>query len=210
MVQLPGRESRLGEAPLASVASIVEHLMPALLSEPELPLAIFGHSLGGLVAFELAHGLRAVGRPEPLQLFLSATRPPQQRDNGLPLLHPLADDRLLAEIDRRYGGIPAALRDQRDLLELLLPMLRADVTALETYHRGERPLLDCPITAYAGTQDELSPPNVVAGWRVETTGPFALRELDGGHFFLKTHRAEVVDDIVATLSGLFDWPVAAR
>lgn len=200
VAQLPGRESRLHERPLTSIGAMVEHLRPAVTAQADLPIAIFGHSMGALVGLELARALRADGLPGPLHLFVSASNPPGRREKALPPLHELPDDALVAELHQRYGGVPAAVREQRELMELLLPMLRADVTALETYRARELPPLDCPITVYAGSRDALAPPDSMRGWREETSGRFHARTFDGGHFFINTHREPLLADVVTALA----------
>ena len=205
VAQLPGRETRLRERPLTSIGAMVEHLRPAVTAHADLPFAIFGHSMGALVGLELARALRADGLPGPVHLFVSASNPPRRRETDLPPLHTLPDDALVAELDRRYGGVPAAVREQRELMELLLPMLRGDVTALETYRARELPPLDCPITAYAGSSDALATPESMRGWGLETSGRFHARTFDGGHFFINTHRDPLLADVLAALA-----PAGAR
>jgi surfactin synthase thioesterase subunit len=201
VAQLPGRESRLAERPLMTIDAMVHDLLLATRAHPELPTAIMGHSMGAVVAFELAHALRSAGLASPLHLFVSASRPPRLRDDGLPPLHVMADDDLVAEIDRRYGGIPAAVRQHRELMDLLLPMLRADITALETYTRRDRQPLSCPITAFAGTRDPRAMPSSMDAWSEETTGPFDARVFDGDHFFLNAHREALMAAVLKALEN---------
>lgn len=195
VAQFPGRESRIRDRPLTSIDAMVEELLPAVTSLPPLPLVVMAHSMGSIVAFELAHALRSAGEPGPAHLFVSGSRAPGQLDDGLPLLHRMSDEDLVTEIDRRYGGIPATVREQRDVIELLLPMLRGDITALETYERRERDRLTFPITAYAGTGDSRATPDAVVAWREETTGSFASRGFEGDHFFLHAHREAILPDV---------------
>lgn len=200
VAQFPGRENRIAERPLSNVRAMVEHLVPAVAAHTDLPFAILGHSIGGLIAFELAHALLSDGLPGPAHLFVSATRAPRYADDELPPLHTLADDPLLDEIDRRYGGVPAEIRQHRDLLDLLLPTLRADIAALETYRPREAVPLPCPISAFFGSRDRRVTRASVEGWRHETNGGFAIREFEGDHFFLKHHRATMLAEIVAGLT----------
>jgi surfactin synthase thioesterase subunit len=199
VAQMPGRESRLRERPLTSIDEMVRELLPEIDAQTALPLAIVGHSMGGLVGFELAHALRNAGLSGPTHLFVSGSPPPSRQDDGLPSMHTMSDDDLVAEIDRRYGGIPATVRQERELLELLLPMLRGDVTALETYQYRERPPLACPITAYAGTRDARATPEGVKGWREESTGAFASRAFEGDHFFVHQHRETILPEVLRAL-----------
>jgi medium-chain acyl-[acyl-carrier-protein] hydrolase len=198
VAQFPGRESRISEAPLARIDAMVDHLLPVVAAQADLPYALYGHSMGALVAYELARAL-CEHVPRPVHLFVSATCPPRQRDNGLPKLHGLPDDEFLFELNRRYGGIPAAVLEQRDLMQLLMPMLRADVTALEMYEPGPCPPLDCPITALAGTRDARASATEMAAWRSETSAAFRLRVFDGGHFFINEHRLAIMGEVARVL-----------
>jgi surfactin synthase thioesterase subunit len=198
IAQFPGRESRFAQPALASIDALVADVLPALLAEPGLPLAIFGHSMGALVAFELAHALQHTPTA-PLHLFVSGSRAPGLRDDGLPMLHTMTDDALVAEIERRYGGIPAAVRAEPELMAMLLPALRADITALEGYERRDRAPLSCPITAFAGTSDPRARPFEVEAWRRETTSRFAAKAFEGDHFFIGPRRDAVLAEIAAAL-----------
>jgi medium-chain acyl-[acyl-carrier-protein] hydrolase len=199
IAQLPGRESRISQPALSSVDDIVAEILPALRAEqPALPLAIFGHSMGALVAFELAHALEQAG-DAPMHLFVSGSRAPGLRDEGLPVLHTMSDDDLLAEIERRYGGIPAVVREEPELMALLLPALRADITALERYVRRQHTPLACPITAFAGTRDSRARPIEIEAWRRETTASFSSRAFDGDHFFVNPHREAILVEVAAAL-----------
>lgn len=200
VTQRPGRESRLGDRALTSIDAMVEELVPAVDAQPPLPLAIMGHSMGAVVAFELAHALRDCGVASPLHLFVSGSKRPGQRDS-LPHMHTMPDAELVSEIDRRFGGIPAAVREHVELMELLVPMLRADIIALETYVRRERRPLDCPITAFAGTHDPRATPEAVREWEVETTRQFTSHAFDGDHFFLAPHREAILSEIVRGLEA---------
>jgi surfactin synthase thioesterase subunit len=200
-VQLPGRENRLNEPRVPSVAQLVEALVPALLPELDLPFAFFGHSMGAVLAAELARALEARGGPLPGQLLVSARRPPHLPGTELPL-RALPDATFLAEIQRRYGGIPAEILAQPELLELLLPTLRADIAALELHRPARREPLPCPITAFGGADDALTPHAHLEAWRDETRSAFRLRVFPGGHFYLEARRAELLADLAATLAPL--------
>ena len=152
LIQPPGREGRFTETPLPDVRSLAAAATEAIEPHAGIPYVFYGHSLGALVSFEVAREFRRRGLPGPLQLFVSAHRAPHLPNPHAPLRH-LPDAAFLSEIARQYGGIPQLVLDNPDLLELMLPCLRADITAFETYqHAAEEPLA-CPIAAFGGRID---------------------------------------------------------
>jgi len=206
-IQLPGRANRLREPPLTAIPAMVEAAAEAIATfmaeHPDDPFALFGHSMGGLLAFEVAQRLKERGHRAPRHLIVSARRAPLTPDASA-LLHDLPDDAFVAEIQRRYGGIPEEILAHADVLALLLPCLRADITALETYRPLRRPPLACPLTVYGGAEDRLVAPADLAQWRHETTGAFDMRVFPGGHFYLDARRAEVLADLSARLVPAHD------
>ena len=132
-VQLPGRENRLREPAFASMQRLVDALVPALTPTMDRPFALFGHSMGALVAYEVARALYATPHAaQPLHLLVSGRRAPHLSDDEAPM-RGLSDAQFVAEIGRRYGGIPAEVLRHQELLDLLLPSLRADIAAIETH-----------------------------------------------------------------------------
>lgn len=204
-VQLPGRENRLREPPLASVAAIVDALVPALAPHLDLPFAFFGHSMGAVLAAEVTRALLASAGRLPRHLLVSGRRPPHVPGPETPL-HVLPDPEFIAEIRHRYGGMPPEIVEDRELLALLLPSLRADVRALETHRPPARPALPCPVSVFGGSEDRLTPRAHLDAWRGETTGAFRVRVFAGGHFYLDACRAELLADIAATLAPLWRSP----
>jgi len=206
-IQLPGRANRLNEPPLTAIPAMAEAAAEAIAAfmadGSERPFALFGHSMGGLLAFEVAHRLRERGHRAPRHLLVSARRAPLTPDESA-LLHGLPDAAFVAEIQRRYGGIPEEILAHADVLALLLPCLRADIAALETHRPPRRPPLACPLTVYGGTEDRFVAPADLAQWRHETTGPFDMRVFPGGHFYLDARRAELLADISARLAPAHD------
>jgi surfactin synthase thioesterase subunit len=200
-IQLPGRETRLREKCLADMPSVIDHLLPELRARLDLPCVLFGHSMGATLAWATARALAQAGVPPPLHVIVSGRRAPRLADPEAPLRH-LSDEQFVTEIDRRYGGIPAQVMADRDLMALLLPALRADIAALETYRQGEAAPLACPLTVFGGQQDARAPVAQLEAWREETSGPFQLRIFPGGHFFLNTGRAAVLAEVAAILQPL--------
>jgi medium-chain acyl-[acyl-carrier-protein] hydrolase len=194
-VQLPGRENRVAEPAFDRAPPLVEALADALEPLLALPFALFGHSNGALVGFELARTLRMRGRPGPAHLFASGRRAPHL-PSGRPPTHHLPDAEFLADL-QELGGIPPQILEHRELLEVLLPTLRADVAIHETYEFGEQPPLACPITAYGGLADPKVSREQLQAWDRHTAASFVMRLFPGGHFYLQEERAAVL----RTLSG---------
>lgn len=197
-IQLPGRERRIAEAPFTQFPPLLQTLIPALRPYLNSPYAFFGHSMGGLIAFELARALRSQNYPLPIHLFISGCRPPQVPNPNLDL-HNLSDAVLIQEL-RRYNGTPEAVLANRELMELLLPTLRADFALVETYaYQAESPLA-CPISLFGGLQDSIVAPNLLDAWQIQTAATFTKHLLCGDHFFLHAERARLLQ----LLSGKFD------
>jgi medium-chain acyl-[acyl-carrier-protein] hydrolase len=181
-VQLPGRGARLNEPSRRQLEPLLDELGPELARRSSGPVALFGHSLGALLAFELARWLRRGGLAAPTRLLLAACRAPQRIDRER-RLHQANDDQLLAEL-RRLGGTPEEVLRQPELMSLTLPALRADLEILERYQLRDEPPLACPLTVFGGEADRI-PPDDLEAWRAHTTAPFARLTLPGGHFFLQ-------------------------
>ncbi|MBB4637945.1 thioesterase II family protein [Longimicrobium terrae] len=196
-VQLPGRENRIGEPAITRMEPLIDALLPAVAPYLDLPFALFGHSNGALIAFELARRLRAEGRPGPVHLFASGRRAPDRSSGREPTSH-LPDAEFLADL-HRLGGLPDALLQHQELISLLLPTLRADVALNECYVFGEQEPLDCPITAYIGLADSKATNDQVQAWGRHTRAPFVIRGFPGGHFFLQEGRADFLRVLAADL-----------
>jgi medium-chain acyl-[acyl-carrier-protein] hydrolase len=186
LVQLPGRENRIMEAPFDRLAPLVEALADAVQPFLTLPYALFGHSNGALIGFELARTLRARGRPGPVHFFASGRRAPDVPADRGPI-HQLPEPEFLADL-QELGGLPAELLAHQELLSLLVPTLRADVAIHETYEFTEQAPLECPLTAYGGLADPKVQRHQAEAWARHTSGPFVLRMFPGGHFFLQDDR----------------------
>jgi medium-chain acyl-[acyl-carrier-protein] hydrolase len=161
-------------------ASACDALGPAMVP----PFALFGHSFGALLAFEIARELRRRGAPGPDHLFVSGRRAPRLPEPAPPL-HGLPDAEFVAEIRSRFDGIPPAILQEPEILQLLLPALRADMAALETYAYLHEEPLECPITALGGEDDPWATKEELEAWREETDASFATRRFPGAHFYLQ-------------------------
>ncbi|HUR58101.1 MAG TPA: alpha/beta fold hydrolase [Opitutaceae bacterium] len=189
--RLPARETRFGEKPLTRVTQVVDALVGHIAQFADEDYALCGHSLGGLVAFELARRLRSMGVPNPRAVIVCATRAPD-RPRPEPPVHHLNAREFIAQIEQRYGAIPAEIRDHPDVLELLLPALRADMEIYETYRHVPAAPLDVPILALGGTGDRIVSQADVLGWRMHTSVQCETAFFAAGHFFPQTHQGEVV------------------
>ncbi|MGA8529307.1 MAG: alpha/beta fold hydrolase [Acidobacteriaceae bacterium] len=193
-VQYPGRGQRWSEPACLSLAELVEEIFSRWGELSEKAFAFYGHSFGGLVAFELARRLRRAGMASPQWLFVGASRAPQLDLLHAPI-HELPDDAFLDAMQTRYGGIPAAIRAEREMMDLLLVPMRADLTAYERYRMEEDAPLTMPVTAFAGAEDFSVPASCMEGWSLQTEAAFELMVLPGGHFFPQSNLKSVTDGI---------------
>ncbi len=181
LIELPGRGMRLMEPPFTRLEPLIQALSNAVVPSLNKPFAFFGHSMGAVVSFELARLLKN-HHLSPLQLFVSGRIAPQIPDPD-PSIHALPESEFLKEL-RRYNGTPEEVLNNTELMQLLLPTLRADFAVLETYTYAPAPRLDCPITAYGGWQDWKASREGLEAWREQTNADFLLQMFPGDHFFL--------------------------
>lgn len=207
-VQLPGREKRLREPPVRELPVVVERISDAIAQTftDDVPLVLFGHSLGALIGYEVARHLRRRGERLPRLLMVSGRMPPQLASRG-PALHLLGDELLLREI-QRLDGVPAEVASNREMVALIMPALRADLVLDETYVYAEtsEPPLDCAMLAFGGREDPEVTIAQLAHWRVHTSSTFAVRPFPGGHFFFRTHADLFLTELGAALSVLIQQP----
>ncbi|MFD7594407.1 thioesterase II family protein [Kitasatospora sp. NPDC059812] len=202
-VELAGRGTRLAEPPTAVMDEVVDGLLALLASRPaDEPFILFGHSMGARIAYETTRRLAAEARPLPLSLVVSGGRAPGTPD--VTRLHGLTDDELLERIVG-LGGTPAEVLEFADLMQMILPVLRADVTLLGEYNDRIRPtVLPCPVLALGGADDLMAGPEWITGWRATTAAGFRHRILPGDHFFLHQQRAEVLAELAAQARACLD------
>jgi medium-chain acyl-[acyl-carrier-protein] hydrolase len=199
-IQLPGREDRYREPALTSLVGLSRALSRELLPFLDRPFAFFGHSMGALAAFETARALRHSAAPAPLAMFLAAYPAPQVPLARAPI-HQLPDAEFIEEM-RRMQGTPEAVLGNAELMAFVLPILRADFEACDTYVCPSEPPLACPFFMYGGTDDREVDSQGLARWREQTSGAFSQRMFPGTHFFVQSHRAPLLDDIAGRLASL--------
>ncbi|MFJ4830631.1 thioesterase II family protein [Streptomyces sp. NPDC088747] len=199
LLRLPGREVRLREEPRTDLLALAREAAGALAPALDRPFALFGHSLGALIAYEVARELRRTHRLEASHLTVSARTTPEIPQPGR-MSHLLSDEEFLDALDRRFRAVPAQIRRDPEMRALYLPVLRGDITMLETYrYRAERPLR-CPITALCGSEDPEASDEEMRGWRHHGMGGFAQHTYNGGHFFLQEHRDALLDRLTQDLA----------
>lgn len=191
-VQLPGRDRRIAEPPFSNVELLVQATAEGLRPFFDKPFAFFGHSMGALLSFELAHYLPAKFGVSPKHIFASGRRAPQVTKERS--IYDLPKEQLIQELHELKGTPPDVL-EHPDLMELMLPLLRADFALGDTYVFPERPLLSIPITALGGLRDSTVTRAHLQPWRELTTGPFSLRMFPGDHFFLHSDEFRLMDVI---------------
>lgn len=196
-VQLPGREERFLDDPFTEVADAVAELTPRILADAgeAADIALFGHSLGAVLAYEIARELERIGHPGLRHLFVSGSPGPHngraERATGLP------DEEFLAGV-QRFAGYRHAAFDDPELVEILLPLLRADVEMHESYQASGTEPLSVPITVLRGDGDELVSRKESEQWAGVTRGPFTYRELPGGHMYLVDEPERVLRVVTGT------------
>lgn len=208
LIQLPGRENRLAEPPFSRVRPLVENLVRVLEPVLHKPFALFGHSMGALVAFELARALRACGAPQPVHLLVAARQPPQLPELEPPI-HGLSDGDFLAEV-RRLNGTSDAVLGHPELMSLLTPLLRADIAVCETYQYVDAPPLACPLSVFAAEGDPSAPPERMGTWSRQTTSRCRLHTFKGDHFFVQREVAAVVAKVSSDLAATLESHASTR
>lgn len=201
-VQLPGRGKRIQERPFDRFQPLVEEAVSALLPFFDKPFAFLGHSMGGLISFELARQLRRHSYPMPAQLFVSGRRAPQLPSREGPT-YDLPEAEFLDAL-RRLQGTPAEVLQQPELMELMLPLLRADFAVCETYAYTAEPPLDCPISVFGGLQDTDVERGQLEAWTTQTTAAARLRMLPGDHFFINSQQPLFLRTLTRDLEQLLD------
>lgn len=200
---LPGRESRVRQPGFTAADQYVEVLAREIFPYLDKPFGLFGHSMGAIIAFELTRRLRDERGLEPKHLFISGRRAPRipRRD---PYVHDLPEPEFIAELER-MNGTPQEVLAHKELMELMIPLLRADFSVCHTYTYAPGQPLRCPITVLGGTRDEEAPPDELDLWREETTGNFNVHLLDGDHFFI--NQPEPQNEVIRIITAALNPPI---
>lgn len=214
-VQLPGRETRFKELGFVRMTELARSAADALQPLTDRPIVLFGHSMGALAAFELAREWRRRGVPAPQRLIVSGHAAPHRPARGR-ALHALSDDAFRSEL-RRLNGTPEGVLENEELFQAFLPTLRADFAVCETYTCADEAPLDLPIVAVAGIGDPRANFDDLDAWRIHTRSGFSLRLHPGDHFYLQSHREELLaylndllsDDGNARPDHAAAWPAAS-
>lgn len=194
-VQYPGRQDRRTEPCVETIDELADHVVRVVGPWTDRPLALFGHSMGAVVAFEVALRLERAGTV-PAAVFASGRRAPSTyRDETV---HLRDDDGIIAEV-RTLSGTDSRIIDDDELIRMALPAIRADYKAVETYRHRPGPRLSCPIHALVGDADTKATVDEVRAWGDHTDGGFDLRVFPGGHFYLDHNVASVLDTITGAV-----------
>ncbi|MGG1616285.1 thioesterase II family protein [Paenibacillus sp. NRS-1782] len=198
-VQLPGRESRSTEAPMDTIQDIVQSLLPAMAPYVHKPFAFFGHSMGALIAFEAARQLYSKTGKLPVHIIASGKSAPH-RPYSKKQLHDLADQPFTEEL-RLMQGTPEEVLQNADLMQIIMPRLRADFKVCETYVYQQGGPLACPMTILGGMKDHEVSTDSLHAWQQHTTSPIDVRMFEGNHFFIHEQEQEVISTVVNILSA---------
>lgn len=200
-VQLPGRGSRIHEPALKRNDEIADRIVDEVLPVfREKPFAFFGHSMGATLGFEVARRLVRRREAAPIALFVSGRRAPHIPGQGL-ITYDLPDEALIEQL-KQLNGTPREVIECDELMQLVLPLIRADFEAVETYRYVDSPPLPCPIFALGGEEDSYVRAADVEQWNVHTSAECRIKFFPGGHFFLHSHQELLLQFLTSTLIGL--------
>lgn len=190
VIQLPGRENRFSEPHFERMQDVVDECLMGMRNYLDLPFAILGHSMGAVVGYELMHRLRAEGLPVPLHFFACSHDAPDLVRDTRPL-STLTDEALVNYLDT-VGGIDPEFLKERSYLDLMLPLIRADLRVLDKYEWHDRGPCDVPITAIVGREDTWAAVDKIRMWGRQTSSQFKAITIDGGHFLVRDNSAEIM------------------
>ena len=198
---LPGRDARAGEQPMTEMTPLVRGIADDIEALLDVPYALYGHSLGSFIAFDLARELARRGRLAPKYLFVSGQRAPSLPYRQTPIFHQ-ADDAFLASVRQRHNALPKSLIADPAMKAFLVRLLRADFKLVEAYRYEAGAPLGCPIMAFGGLDDPAIGRDQLDPWSRETTGRFQVRLIEGAHFFPQTHPTQALAPIRVELETM--------
>jgi surfactin synthase thioesterase subunit len=207
-LQLPGRGWRLRETPRGDLDVLADEVAAAILPRTTEPFAVFGHSMGSWLGLEVVRRLEAAGR-HPLRLFASGRQAPGLGCTQPGLSH-LDDGAFVQEVQTRYGGIPREIASEPELLELLLPALRADIALLEAYRHRPVTAVRTPIHTLVGDSDPMVSAEEMRPWVEETSGAFRSSTLPGGHFYFQPDPSALLEIIRSEMEASVGSRAMAR
>jgi len=201
-VQLPGHEYRFAEPAYTRLVPLVQALADAIFPYLDRPFAFFGHSMGALVSFELARQLRRTHDRYPVRLCLAAYRAPQLQNPNIKIYHLPSE---VFKVVLRADGIPERILQNEELMQAMLPTLRADFELCDTYLYTQEPPLECPLSIFGGTEDVRVSAADLDAWRIHTSATYSLSMLPGSHFFLHSAQdlllAAIAQDLERSIPG---------
>ena len=198
-IQLPGRETRFAEPAFNNMAALLEAMFNDLLPWLDKPYALFGHSLGAIIAFELQQAVRDLGLNGPQHFFASGHRGPHIPDPDAPI-HDLPAEAFLIAL-RTFSGTPEVILQNEEIMAIFGPILRADMQVDNDYLNARPQPLDCPLTVYGGQSDNIVSQAHLESWR-RVAGPnFSIQSFEGDHFLLKTNQNSLLEHLKQR------WPI---
>lgn len=200
-VQLPGHDTRIREKPFSHLTPLMDTMVPGLLPYLDMPFIFYGHSMGALLCFEASRQLRRQHNLQPKHLFVSGSRAPQ-RPSVLKVTHHLPDQLFINEINKCYKAIPNEILNDREMMQIFLPILKADFSIIETYEYTPDIPLSCPISAFGGLQDEMVSLEDISAWQDQTSSKFILQMIEGEHFFINYKKREILKAITEQIAEI--------
>jgi len=197
IAQLPGRENRRHENAFRSFSLLINVLSEEITPLLNKPYVLFGHSMGALICFELARKLRETNNELPMHIFLSGLAPPKSVDKSEFSYNIMCDSDVIDLLDR-INGTPKEILKDRELLEVFLPVVKADFELLNSYFFVAQNPLECPITSYHGINDNI-PISEISNWTNQTKKGFKIKIFQGDHFFINSSRDSVLTALRADL-----------
>ncbi|MCR9142851.1 MAG: alpha/beta fold hydrolase [bacterium] len=203
-IELPGRERRFSETPFDNMGLLLDELVPVIEASrsPGRPFVLFGHSMGASIAFEMTRRLCETNRELPALLCISGRKAPQTPER-FSFMHDLGEAEFIEGL-RAYGGTPEAVLQNEDLMELFVPLLRADFSLFETWSYTPQPPLRVPFVVFGGEDDHRALRDELQSWRIHTALDFQLRMLPGGHFFLRDDEERMLAELGQVLLSYAD------